>query len=47
MLASADVHLVPSESSLMAQWRVDCVLCGVVAGFDRETGDPDHRVEGD
>ena len=32
---ASDVHLVPSESALMMQWRVDGVL-HAVAGFDRE-----------
>lgn len=32
---ASDVHLVPTESSLMMQWRIDGVL-HVVAGFDRE-----------
>lgn len=32
---ASDVHLVPSESALMMQWRVDGVL-HAIAGFDRE-----------
>ena len=32
---ASDVHLVPSESALMMQWRVDGVLHSI-AGFDRE-----------
>ena len=32
---ASDVHLVPSDSALMMQWRVDGVL-HAIAGFDRE-----------
>lgn len=32
---ASDVHLVPSESALMMQWRIDGVL-HAVAGFDKE-----------
>lgn len=32
---ASDVHLVPSESALIMQWRVDGVL-HAIAGFDRE-----------
>ena len=32
---ASDVHLVPGESTLMMQWRIDGVL-HTIAGFDRE-----------